>query len=162
MKKVRKTTLKNTEIIDEKTGELLQSKTTKISYEKEPDYVKLYLEDVNKILNLKGRANETLLALIRKMNYDNEVVLTPDMKKELAASLNVKLNTFEHNITILIQNNIFIKKGVNFYLVNPNIIAKGDWQTIKTIRMTVTYDKNGRMFQRTYFNNQESLDFDVE
>ena len=81
MKKVRKTTLKNTEIIDEKTGELLQSKTTKISYEKEPDYVKLYLEDVNKILNLKGRANETLLALIRKMNYDNEVVLTPDMKK---------------------------------------------------------------------------------
>lgn len=154
----KKKTFKETTIIDKKTGEVLNSELKKITYTSEPYYVKLYIDDLTKILGLSGTANSTLLALIRKMNWDGEVVITKQMKKDVADRLKLKINTIEHAITDLVSENIFIKKGINYYLVNPNYFARGDWADIRSIRMTISYDENGRAIQKTIFDGQQVLD----
>ena len=153
-----KTVKKVTETVDVSSGEIISEKVQSVTWQTEPEYVKLYLEDLSKILGLKGNTSTVLLALIRKMNWDAEIVLTLDMKKELAMVLKLKLNTIEHNISDLVKEGLFIKKGINWYLVNPYYFGKGDWNSVKRIRLSISYDKTGRAFQKTEFDNQTQLD----
>jgi len=139
-----KRTIKESQTINSDTGEVLSSTATSVSYSKEPDFIKLYLDDLIKISNLPAGANKTIYALLPKMNYDNEIVLSKSMKDELCQKLSIKINSFEHNLGDLVANGILMKKSNNHYLMNPNYYARGTWSDISRLRMTVTYTKDGK------------------
>jgi len=162
MKNNKKRTLKVTEIIDKNTGEIEGEKISSISYDREPDFVKMYIEDLGKILGLSGTTNSVLLSLLSKMNYDGEVLMNALIKKAVAERSKCKIDTVQHAITTLCEQNIFIKKANNYYLVNPHYFARGKWEDIRQIRMTISYDKNGRAVQKTEFDGQTVLPFTEE
>ena len=104
----------------------------------------MYLHDIGRLCNLKKDTNKTLLALLRKMNYDNEIVLATSIKKELAEALKIKINTLEHAIGDLVRSGILHRLANNYYMVNPHLIAKGSWKDIQLLRMNITYSIEGR------------------
>ena len=76
--------------VDLNTGEIIENKVTTTYANNEPEYIKLYLQDISKILALSTKGEKTLLALVRKMNYDNEIVLTGKMKETMSDDLSIK------------------------------------------------------------------------
>jgi len=148
-------------IVDKLTGEIISEKTTSQRFTSEPEFVKLYLNDVIKLFELSGTTKTVFLALIRKMNYDNEIVLAGAMKEELAASTKLKKNTFEHSIGDLVTKGVLFKKGNNYYIVNPTLVGKGSWEHVQKIIMTFTYDRNGRMIKTDYSTQKELFESEM-
>jgi len=134
-------------IVDRNSGEVISEAATVRSSSTEPDFVKMYLHDVGRLCNLKKDTNKTLLALLRKMNYDNEVVLASTIKKELAEALKIKINTLEHAIGDLVKSGILYRVANNHYEINPLLIAKGSWKDIQLLRMNITYSPEGRIIK---------------
>lgn len=144
------------ENVDGKTGEILDRKFETYYSNQEPEYVKLYLNHICKLFDLTNKADKTLFSLLRKLNYDNEIVLTGNMKATMANELKIKKNTLEHAIGELVTKNIFFKQGNNQYLVNPHILARGRWQDIQKIIMQVEYSISGFKIN-TQFDTQKEL-----
>jgi hypothetical protein len=145
-------------VVDKLTGEIVSEKVTSTKYTPEPEYVKLYLRDVVKLFDLSGTTKTVFIALLRKMNYDNEILLAGKMKEEMAESMKMKKNTFEHSMGELVVKGVLLKKGNNWYLVNPNLIGKGSWEHVQRIILTLTYDKSGRMIQTNFSTQMELFD----
>lgn len=153
-----KRTIKIENIIDKDTGELLNEKFTTISYDREPDYIKLYLYDISKLYNLTVTQNKVFFSLLRKMNYDCEIVLTKNIRKELIENLNIPDISFKIGLSDLINKSIIMRIGNNHFLANTNIIARGNWCDIKKITTTIIYDKNGKMVY-SKFDTQTEMEF---
>jgi len=126
------------------SGQILQDEIKTISFDREPDYIKLYLDDLTSLYKLQKTQHNVLYALLPYLNYRSEIVLTKVIKVNIAANIGVKPNTIEHTLVELCKNEILIKKGINYYLANPFLFAKGSWKDIKQIRATITWDKTGR------------------
>lgn len=136
-----------TEVINDNTGELIDSSSKIISYAQEPPFVKLYFEDMLMLKEISGPGTKTIHALLPKMNYDNEIVVTGQMKEQLAKKMQMAKNTFEHSMGELVKKGILLKKGNNWYMVNPNLYGRGSWKDIYKLRMTITYSKEGKLIQ---------------
>ncbi len=75
--------IKKKEIINYETGELLiEEKDTSYSFEREPDYIKIYLQDIIKLNNLPKSLNNILNSILKRTDYDNEIILIADKKKK--------------------------------------------------------------------------------
>src|SRR5690606_18727288 len=61
------------EVVDSETGEVLQSitETEKVIYDKEPDYVKLYLKDIIRLKDLPPASEKLLMLIVKHMGYNN-------------------------------------------------------------------------------------------
>lgn len=134
-------------IVDTETGEVKQESTTSISrfaIEQEPDYVKLYIKDLSRIIGLSNTDNDVVLNLLRNMNYDNIIALNAYTRKQMCEQMRIKPNTLSHILSKLIEKNILKRLGANTYEMNPYLYGKGKWENIRQLRMTFTYDKDGR------------------
>lgn len=155
----KKNTVKQTDYVDSQTGEVVGTELKKISYEQEPDYVKLYVGDIFRLYGLTATQNGIVYALLRKMNYDSEVVFTTSIRKEMVEELRISGSTFKNTLGALQDLGLLMRIENNRYKLNPHIFARGQWQDIKKIQLTITYDKNGRMIQ-TLFDTQTSMQFE--
>jgi len=110
-KKITKETTEK--IIDQTTGELLVEKNTEEAYvSKEPDFIKLYLDNILMINNLPNGIQKCLNVLLKRMGYDNIVVLNAYIKKQMAEELGYKtVQSLNNNINKLVGQNIMIRKG---------------------------------------------------
>ena len=140
-------------IIDNQTGEVLKEEAEKEVYiEKEPDFVKIYLDDLSYMKNLPKWVNKILYELLKIMNYENEIILNSSIKERISKKLNLKSNK---NAVQLINNSIsnFVKKGIllqkerGIYIANPKYFGKGAWSDIKRLRLKVTYSEKGKDFE---------------
>ena len=62
--------------VDSTTGEQLSTSTlTSQKYEQEPDFVKMYLEDLVKLKDLPKSCDSLLNVLLRYMTYENKIIL---------------------------------------------------------------------------------------
>ena len=69
-KKIYQTETKT--IIDHQTGEIIQTEHNQKGFvEKEPDYVKLYLQDIARLNNLPPSTSSLMTLIIRSMGYNN-------------------------------------------------------------------------------------------
>jgi len=155
--KNKKTTIQVTEQVDTNTGEILNIEHKKVSYSQEPEYVKMYLEDIGMLYKLSGTQNDFIRVLLRKMNYDNEVYIHKAMREEIKEKMGIGERQIRNNFEVLVNGRILMKLGNNHYLFNPNLFAKGSWMDIKTLRMTITYSKEGRMIKTEFGKNTEAI-----
>ncbi|WP_430957225.1 hypothetical protein, partial [Pseudomonas aeruginosa] len=61
-------------IVDLSTGEVTQTAENKvIRLPQEPEFIKLYLQDINKIFDLPKGCSPALYEILKKMNYEGHI-----------------------------------------------------------------------------------------
>jgi len=149
MEKTKKITKEiNTCILDKNTGEILEHKEVKqFSIDGEPDYVKLYLQDIGRVFGLSSGNSSVMYALLKRMDYDNLIALTPIIRQKIAYDCNTTVDVINHAISKLVSEGIFTRLGSGTFMANPDIFARGKWVDIKNMRLSITYDSEGRTFK---------------
>ncbi len=131
-------------VIDQ-DGQILKhevERVFKIKKETEPPYVKLYLDNINKVTTLKRGSIDVLIKLIELVEYNtNRVILTPSHRKEIAKSLNVGIGSLSNSLTDLKKSRILIDVDKGIFLLDPSVLAKGEWSKIKLIKGVETNNK---------------------
>lgn len=131
--------------VDLATGEVTEIHTeNQYKVDREPDFVKLYLGDIGKLYNLPNTS--LLMALLKKMNYDNEVILNAAVKRELSKQIggNMGLSNIEKIIGIYTKRGVLIRKDRGIYLFNPYLFGRGKWQDVNKIRLSISYSPGSR------------------
>ena len=130
-----------TRTIDESTGELLTTTNKQVSFaDKEPDYVKLYISDIVRLKDLPPSADKVLMEIIGQMGYSNIFAAYAPIKRVMIKNLDISMNTLNKSIDQLHKKGILIRIERGVYLVDPNLFARGSWDDIKNIRLTIEYD----------------------
>ena len=134
-------------------GEIQEvNKKVQFQYEKEPAYVKLYIADLMLLNGLPKSHTTVLYGLFKYMRYADEengqvVVVSSYIKNQIVKNNPNEIQnvqTVSNAISNLKRKGILIEVGRAAYLINPNVIGKGDWRDISELRMTLTYNSNGR------------------
>ncbi len=131
------------ERFDSETGEVKTISRDSI-LPREPDFVKLYLEDVARINNVPSWADSILYQLLRQMNYRNEIVLNATVKKRIGEELDLSMKTINNALGLLVKKQILFREGIGVYIGNPMLFGKGEWKDIRELRLKVQYSKKGR------------------
>lgn len=153
--------------VDMQTGEISAvEKTNVVKLPSEPAYVKLYLDDIQKLYDLPN--NTILYELLKRMNYEGEVVLNSSEKKKIAAKLAINVQTIDNYLTKLKSKDLFksVEKGT--YIPNPNLFGKGEWLKVldrrkkyDSIKLNVTYTENGLRSVNTEFDETHQNELDL-
>lgn len=113
----------------------------------EPEFIKLYLQDLGAILDVPAGPQAVLLALVRKLDWEGMITLSPAARTRIADSLKIKPHTLANYITTLCDKNILRRAGRGEYEMNPHLMAKGDWNEVMKrragFRLTVVYSRDG-------------------
>jgi hypothetical protein len=139
---MKKTTFEQ-QTVDISTGEVIKTYSESV-VQKEPDYVKLYLESITKLNDVQGWTDPILHELLRLMNYGNEIVLNAAVKKRMALGLKISTRTIDNALSMLVKKNIIFREDTGLYKGNPFLFGKGEWRDIRELRMTVVFDKKGQ------------------
>jgi hypothetical protein len=139
------------EVRDDLTGEI----TSRVSnvYEinklpKEPDYIKLYVEDIGLLHGLTPAAREVLLYVAAASGYDGVASLTARRKASIALTIGVTIGVVSNALTACIKANLLKRVGHGEYEPNPFVFARGEWAKIRERRekfvASFVYGPNGR------------------
>lgn len=154
MKKILQET--RTDLVNE-DGEVLRTEKTTIAYvENEPDYVKMYLKDILKLKDIQKAGNDVLFAILKRIDYSNEIFLFAPVKRKIAEELNLKEVTISKSIEDLCKKEIIIRKERGVYVVNPFYFGRGKWENIKRIRLEIEYGTNGRILKQIEIENENT------
>ena len=127
--------------IDTETGELLSEKKEIIHKKsKEPDYIKLYYETMLAFNEINNIPIAFVTSLSKFLEWSNDgqpmcVTINKRGKEILQADCNVKLAQINRYIANSVKYGLLFRtnyKGV--YEVNPFMIAKGRWESIRDLR----------------------------
>lgn len=142
------------ELLNPETGELQVTHRDSV-LPKEPDYVKLYLADIQMLSCLPKWTDRILNELLRLMNYKNQIVLNSSLKREIAEEFKIHLKTIDNALVMLVKQGVLIRKDKGLYLGNPVLFGKGEWKDIRELRLTIHYTKEGRTMSAEVFQEQE-------
>ena len=132
-----------TELVNE-TGEITKTVTQEVSmFEKEPPYVKLYLQDIGRLNGLNNSEQKLVNELVFNMGFNNIVPSYKPVKEMIADKLGMKYNTLDKSIKELHRKGILIRKARGLYIMDPNIFGRGSWRDVKRIRMVIDYNEDG-------------------
>lgn len=146
--KHKKTVYENiTSIIDEDGVIKNQTKQTVKIEEKEPDFIKVYLDCVCTFKGLNKALSPILIGFCSYMTWaDSEhekqlIWLNKITKEAVANKLGIKIDRVNKALKDIVDADIFRRiKGVRgCYEVNPYIIAKGKWSDIKVLRANFNF-----------------------
>ena len=115
----------------------------------EPPYVKLYLKDMMYLCDLPPRQYQVMLYLLKRATYANDgnmqILIPSGLKKMMMEDLGIKSRqSIDNIISKLNKANIIYRVATSVYRLNPYLFGRGEWKDISSIRMTVTYDLDGR------------------
>lgn len=129
-------------------GNFEEVKTTKVKMvDKEPDYIKLYLDCICTFKGLNKALSPVLFAFCNFMtwadnNHSSQVIFMNSYVKEQVCSMTgLKIDRINKALRDIVDAEVFVKiqgkRGV--YTVNPFIIGKGDWNDIKELRASFNF-----------------------
>jgi len=125
----------HTDIVTDKNGEVKEYKQTRtVKIPKEEPYIKLYIRHINYLNNLPKGMDNIVYEVIKRTNYENEIVINSEIKRRIAKKLNKTFNTINQYITKLVQHDILIRTGTSVYTLNPLFYGKGKWKDILELR----------------------------
>lgn len=133
-------------IINQQGEVIEETKTDTYSRRTEPPYVKLYARDIGKLFGLTATENDLFHELMTKvMSFQNILCLTGPIRKMITTTFGISTKTLERTIKSLKDKSLIIplevegEKKRGWYVLNPEIAAKGDWADIRELRLTVAY-----------------------
>lgn len=133
-------------ITDIHTGEVqFEEEYIEAYTDKEPDYVKLYLQDIVALNNLPKGLDRVINCLLKTMSYDNMIILNSFIKKKMTDELGYKsVQVLNNNINKLVNAEILYRQGTGTYQVNAKYFGRGNWKDIQEIRLQQRYTPKGR------------------
>lgn len=151
-----KRTIKEKHEKEEKDGKTLSSYEMKHTYtSREPDYIKVYNNYRFVMSDSSPALMQFMLAFCENMTYanDSNTLLQQTIRidlhelKRVARVCDVSVSRVRHAKDALVKEEIFIPvydngerlRGV--YYVNPWVVGRGDWNTIKEHRESFVYIK---------------------
>lgn len=144
-KKKENITQQQEQYINVNTGEIVkQNITQSIPVGNEPNYYKVYLQDLANLQGLNPTEKQVLEVLSSNMSFDNIIVVIKPIKEKLSQITGKSYETIRSSIQGLVNKNILIREERACYRVNPKYIAKGKWQDIKALRLVIDYSEQGR------------------
>jgi len=155
--KEKKVTQESVEtIINQDTGEIVETKSRKqYKVAREPDYIKMYIDDLSLLNGISN--NAILYHVVTRMNYELEVFLTGRVVKLICEKCNVQKRHFYRCLKQYVEKGILSKIDQTEYTVNPYLFARGKWEDIEKIRLTVEYSANGRELTTEMIEKQDVL-----
>jgi len=129
------------------------------SFEKEPPYVKVYLEDIGRLNGLDPSEQKLINELVFNMGYNNVVPSYKPVKETIAKNIGVSLSTVNRCIQSLYKKGVLIRQARGFYIMDPNMFGRGSWKDIKKIRMTIDYNSDGTKTVNTEVSKQLDIEF---
>lgn len=137
-------------------NELSERQYKTISYEREPNYVKLYTEDLSRLFQLPPSASNVLSCLVKYMTYKtNIVVLYGPVKTAICKELSMEKNTLNKSIDNLYKKGLIIRVSHACYMIDPQLFGKGSWGDVSSMRMMIQYDEKGNKTIKTELFNQD-------
>ena len=137
---------KEKEVVDGMTGEVVEvSKEVDYVYrDKEPNYIKLYLDGVGKLSGLAVSNNAVLYELLKKMEFEtNLIYVNSYMKTEIAKDCKVSISAVNNSISKFVKKRLLVRVGTGTYRANPLVFGSGSWDNIKSIRLSLEYNNDG-------------------
>lgn len=135
----------NTVIINSETGEVIeQTKKESLPVGKEPNYYKVYINDLANLQGLNTTEKMVLELLSANMTFDNLIVLIKPIKEKLMKMTGKSYEGIEKAVKELAKKKILLREERSCYRVNPKYIAKGKWEDIKALRLVIEYSEQGR------------------
>lgn len=114
----------------------------------EPAYVKLYVEDVGRLLALSRGEQRVLLSLACSMAYDGLVSLSPTRRARLAQQCGLAIGAFNNALYTLTKQQLVFPRGRGEYELHPELFARGEWNAIldrqKRLKLEIKYTDAGR------------------
>lgn len=143
---------------DKETGEITsQLGRRTISWGEEPQYVKLYLDDIMYLKDLPPKLSRLVMALLKRVAFAGDddglcVTLVARTKRNICKEIGwERISSIDNAIQDLIKGQILTRVDRGVYRFNPYLFGKGDWQDISQLRLEVNYDDiHGKTF-KTYF-----------
>lgn len=141
--------LNETKTIDGQTGIVTENKIEQqfITQNKEPAFIKLYIDDLILINNLPTSSSNILWELVKGITYDNEIMLNSSVKKRICSRLDIKMQTLDNALTKFVKKQILFRVEKGIFLPNPYLFAKGSWAEVKELRMVIDYTEKGKTVQ---------------
>ena len=144
-----------TTVIDETTGEILrrESKTVAKTNE-EPDFIKVYYKTMLAFADAEGVPLDFVLAIASFISWSNngsEMRYKNDRpnREEVCASLNIKEAMYKRYLKRCVNCGLlFPSRYRGCYDVNPFFIAKGQWDSIRQLQMSLDF-VSGKWKRRT-------------
>lgn len=135
-------------IVDEKGEVILKEKevSTKKIISSEPQYIKLYLEDILVLSDLSKTFSPLLSALLKRATNANKkrglcVSMTAFDREEILLEINwKKMQSLYNAMGTLCKRGILKKLGTGVYQFNPYFFGKGTWKDIENIRAEWEYN----------------------
>ena len=134
--------------VDHGTGEVRsESREQVLRLPQEPPYVKMYLDDLGAVLGVPAGPRDLLYHLVRKLDYDGFISLTPGARERICDAADIKRQTLANYLNTLCKSGILKHRGRGEYEMNPQYFARGDWKDICQRRadfvMQVKYRADG-------------------
>lgn len=127
--------------VDSETGEIISNTSyTQSILPKEPDFVKLYLDDISHLTKLPNWTNPILNELLKIMNYQNEIILNSSIKNRIAKRLEIQTDSIDKALQYYLKKNVLTRVEVGIFLANPYLFGKGEWKNIRNVRIEMGYD----------------------
>ena len=160
------TQITQTDIVDHTTGEVKSSEHARvINIPREPSYIKLYLDDIEKLYDLPSNSSTIVYELLKELNYNGLIPLNSTTKKMICEKVGYKLQSLNNYLTDLVKKDVFRKAGRGVFKPNPHLFGKGDWKDIYKMReawLKVSYKEDGSKDVTSSFdeekNEEEQLD----
>lgn len=151
------------QVVHFQTGEVIESTTQNVfQLPSEPPYVKLYLDDLCVLVNVADSLKSFLLLLLRRLDFEGFILLSPRSRKEIAANLGIADQTFRNRLNELCKKEVICRMSTNEYQANPLYFGRGEWRKIcmqrQAFQLRVTYSaERGRQVETSAVSVQEEL-----
>ena len=144
------------ELLPDGTEQVLETESTVSTAQRsdEDAYIKLYTRHfatvVGSFTGVREKAALAFAELLPYMSYANPmnpeggqlIVLNAAIRKQLADMLGVSTQQFARYLKDLENAQLIRKIAVNTYQANPHVVGRGDWLSIKRLRVTFDFIEN--------------------
>ena len=150
VKKVVREKIEN--VVDFQTGEITNKTVTSVdNFPSEPQYVKMYIEDLCSLKGVPNADQSVLRTLLLRLDFEGYVYLSPRYRKAICNQLDISEKTLRNRLASLVKANLIISVSRGEYMVNPNYFARGNWKNVceqrKAFSLHITYSEKGKTIE---------------
>lgn len=167
---------KEQSIENHETGEIQERKNIVIAKEKnKAGFVKIFVDNIDYIVRLDNAEKILFFRVLKGLNYKNVFMFDKSFKKRIEDGKILSRTALYRAFKGLVEKEVLIKisdmenkEDIKYlvdddisylddsYLANPDIVGKGSWSELETLRQTITLNFDFKNYEITKETTQEA------
>lgn len=127
--------------VDEATGEVRSMEAVYVSKAKvEPAYVKVYLDGVDRLSQIKPYCWRVLFWMLGRMpyaSYEQQIEFGTAARRKAGEELDMSVGRLNHVVSDLVTAGALLRVERGLFQLNPMIFGRGEWKEIAKLRAAV-------------------------